>query len=502
MGDSFPSYGQNHNASTSALCVLFKLKNEMLLHKTSTGKTMNKLSCLWAIFLLLGSVNLFAQERLHEDSIPVELNSVPDFDHFPSIDYDLVQDRLTCIQTTIPLNFNERVFAFVKYFTEKDRDYTRMVMRRATYYFPIFEKILKENNMPDEIKYLSIIESGLNPRAISRVGAVGLWQFMPFTGIYYKLHQDWYIDERMDPYLSTEAACLYLKQMYDMFGDWELALAAYNTGPGNVRKAMRRSGKKTFWGIYRYLPRETRGYVPQWAAMVYAFNYAEDHNLVVDNEQEYQMEYDTVQVHKFLNLQILSSQLDVCLDDLRKLNPALRHDAVPDVDSPFILRIPSDKLDYFTENRFAILDSASHGKKIYLAMAKNSIGSTYGRDRIIHRVRSGEVLGTIARRYGVRIGDIRKWNHLRGSLIRIGQRLNIWVYPSAYTPSAPAQTSTIKEAPAIIADGTGKVYKVQPGDTLWDISRKFEGLTIEKLKALNNLTSNKITPGQKLIVGK
>jgi len=465
---------------------------------------MKVIRILWIAFLLLESTTIWAQENFPDDSTLLSFTVTPEFDHFPAnANYDLVNDRMSCIKTTIPLNFNDRVFAFVKYFTEKDREYTKMVMRRATYYFPIFERILKKYDMPDEIKYLSIIESGLNPRAISRVGAVGLWQFMPFTGIYYKLHQDWYIDERMDPYLSTEAACLYLKQMYDMFGDWELALAAYNTGPGNVRKAMRRSGKKNFWEIYRYLPRETRGYVPQWTAMVYTFNYAEDHNFFVNEDSEYEMDYDTVMVSKFVNLQILSDQLDLCLDDMRKLNPALRHDAIPDTDSPFPIRIPSDKLDYFIEHRYSILDSASRGQEIFAAMAKNSVGSTYGRDRIIHRVRSGEVLGSIAMRYGVRIGDIKKWNNLNGNLIRIGQHLNIWVYPGAYSPSNPYSSDKEEKAAATLSDEDGgQVYLVQPGDTLWDISRMFDGLTIEKLKALNNLTSNNIKPGQKLIVGK
>ena len=162
----------------------------------------------------------------------------------PEVNYDLAQDRLSCIQGEVPLTFNRKVHAFIEYFTIRDRAYTRMVMKRQELYFPLFEKKLKEYGLPDELKYLSIIESGLNPVAISRAGAAGLWQFMPYTGSSFGLHQDWYIDERMDPEESTEAACKYLKQLYRMFGDWELALAAYNAGPGNVRKAIRRSGNK------------------------------------------------------------------------------------------------------------------------------------------------------------------------------------------------------------------------------------------------------------------
>jgi len=211
-----------------------------------------------------------------------DLNSNVDFDYIPGfLDYDLVEDRLSCMEKAIPLNYNSRVYAFVNYFAIKDREYTRMVIKRATYYFPMFEKYLKKYGLPDELKYLSIIESGLNPNAVSRVGAVGLWQFMPYTGRSYKLHQDWYLDERRDPIKATEAAFKYMKQLYKMFGDWELVMAAYNSGPGNVRKAIRRSGyKKKFWEIYRYLPRETRSYVPQWVAIYYVMNYAHELNLL------------------------------------------------------------------------------------------------------------------------------------------------------------------------------------------------------------------------------
>ncbi len=423
------------------------------------------------------------------------------FDHFPEFsDYDLIADRMSCLQETIPLNFNNRVFGFVKYFAEKDRDYTRMVIDRATYYFPIFEYYLQKHGLPDEIKYLSIIESGLNPRAISRVGAVGLWQFMPYTGREYKLHQDWYIDERMDPYKATEAACIYLKRLYGMFNDWELAMAAYNTGPGNVRKAIRRSGyKKKFWEIYRYLPRETRSYVPQWAAIMYVMNYAEEHNFI-EPQREYQMAYDTVMVDKFADLKIVASHLNLCEDDLTKLNPAIKHSALPDTKRSYAFRLPKDVKPYFTTHRDSILTAAKAGKSRIEYKARNSVGSTYGRDRIVYRVKSGDVLGTIAQRYKVRVSDLRNWNNIRGNIIRVGQRLNIWLYPDRKRKILAAANAKPKPTPIINLDGK-KVYQVQPGDTLWDISRKFNGLTIEKIKKLNNLSGNKIKPGQKLIIG-
>jgi membrane-bound lytic murein transglycosylase D len=427
-----------------------------------------------------------------------------ELDHFPNeINYETIESRIGTIHTEIPINYNDKVYAFIKYFTEKDREYTRMVLKRSTYYFPIFEEVLRKHNLPQEIKYLSIIESGLNPRAISRVGAAGLWQFMPLTGRYYKLHQDWYVDERMDPYKATEAACLYLKQMYDMFGDWELALAAYNTGPGNVRKAMRRSGKKSFWDIYRYLPRETRSYVPQWAAMVYTMNFAEDHNFFVEDEFEYEIDYDTIMVKQFLNIEILANHLDLCLEDLQKLNPSLKRNALPENTNLYPVKIPTDKLNYFIANRVVILDSSSYGKKHFEQLARNTPGSTYGRDKIVYRVKSGDVLGTIAMRYGIGISDLRRWNNISGNLIRVGQRLDIWMLPGAFEKQPNIVNSKPETVTPQILDYAGsKVYLVQSGDTLWDISKKFDGLTIEKIKELNNLTSNKITPGQKLIIQK
>jgi membrane-bound lytic murein transglycosylase D len=428
-------------------------------------------------------------------ALPSQLEYVPGEDS-----PELYADRLACIERKMPLIYNERVHAFINYFTVKDREYTRMMMRRKNLYFPIFEKYLAKYNMPDELKYLSIIESGLNPRATSRVRAVGLWQFMSATGKYYGLNNDWYIDERMDPEKATDSACRYLRDLYNMFHDWELALAAYNTGPGNLKRAIRKSGyKRSFWEIYPNLPRETRSYVPQFVAITYAMNYLDEHNFF-DEGEEMLPKYDTVQVSKFLHFETFASLTGACIEDLQRLNPSIQRNAIPETKKIYNFYVPVETKERLVLNRFAILDSASRiGKKELEVLAQKTEGSTYGRDRIVYKVRSGDVLGSIAIRHNVRVNDLKKWNNLRGNNIRVGQRLNIWKRGSG--PSTVSASSASGKTSSQMPITGSKTYVVQPGDTLWDISKKFEGLTIEKIKSLNNLGNAKIKAGQKLIIG-
>lgn len=472
---------------------------------------------LWTVTLLLVMISLlaFGQEAetpsdssvavaavsedtlLYGHSVPSSVEYIPGND-----DPDLVRDRLHCIQGAVPLTYNDKVHAFINYFTVKDREYTRMVAQRASLYFPLFEKYLHKYGLPDELKYLSIIESGLNPHAISRARAVGLWQFVSSTGRHYGLDNSWFYDDRMDPDKSTRAACLCLRDLYNMFGDWELAITAYNTGPGNVKRAIRRSGyKKTFWEIYPYLYRETRSYLPQYVAIVYTMNYLDDYNFY-DIQPDMALASDTVHVHGFVNLNTLSQLTGGCIDDIQKLNPSILRNATSPFRDDQILYLPHEVKKAIETSSIDILDSAAHtGQAEFEALAKNAVGNTYGREQVIYRVRSGDVLGSIAMRYHVRVADIKEWNRLSGNIIRVGQHLNIWVLPSQHQETAVASSSSHSSEPAVTVNPSDLIYVVQPGDTLWDISQKFEGLTIERLKTLNKLTSNKIHPGQKLIVG-
>jgi membrane-bound lytic murein transglycosylase D len=305
----------------------------------------------------------------------------------------------------------------------------------------------------------------------------------------------------MDPAKATDAACRYLRDLYSMFKDWELALAAYNTGPGNVKRAIRKSGyKRSFWEIYPNLPRETRSYVPQFVAIIYTMNYLDQHNFL-DEGQEMLVTYDTLQVKKFLHFETFAKLTGTCIEDLQKLNPSIQHNAVPETAKHYVINIPVGAKFHLELNRMAILDSCSKvGKRELEMLARNSAGSTYGRDRIVYKVRRGDVLGSIAMRHGVRLTDLKKWNNLRSNTIHVGQRLNIYTRTSGSSRTTMMASNT-RSSSTVVIDKNAKTYTVQDGDTLWDISKKFDGLTIDKIKSLNKLNNNKIQPGQKLIIG-
>lgn len=422
------------------------------------------------------------------------------YDYVPEVQYDTVATRLAAIEGEVPLTFNNRVFGFVDYFVIRNRDYTRGFLEKTSKYFPLFEKKLKEHGLPEELKFLAIVESGLVPRAQSRVGAMGLWQFMPSTGRYFGLYQDWFVDDRMDPEKATEAACRYLKQLYSIFGDWELAIASYNAGPGNVRKALRRSGKKTFWEAYRYMPRETRGYLPQFVAVMYAYHYAPQHNLIPAASQ-YAWDTESFTADHFVNLPTVARHLNLCADELEALNPGLKHGVTADYLKLQTIHLPADLMPLFTMHKDSILLMAkTENRERMEYLARNTLGSTYGREKLVYRVRNGDVLGRIAENYGVRLGDLRQWNGIRGSTIYVGQKLNIWVLPNQNVPARQTTVAHTHRSPSrSIPEGTA-VHVVQSGDSLWSISQQYEGLSIARIKELNGLSSDRIQPGQQLVI--
>jgi membrane-bound lytic murein transglycosylase D len=419
------------------------------------------------------------------------------FDYTPDFTFEEVAQRVNAMESSMSFTLNDKVFSFINYFLVRNRDYTRMILERKDLYFPLFEETLKSHGMPDDIKYLSIVESGLNPRAKSRVGALGLWQFMPATGKMYRLNYDEHIDDRMDPEQSTDAAAKYLKSLYQMFGNWEVALAAYNCGPGNVRKAIKKSGgKKTFWEIYDHLPKETRSYVPQFQAMMYIMRYAEHHNLILENPT-FPIAYEKVRFNQSLNLENLAQVSGICLEDLEFLNPSVHKKIVPAHRENIAINIPKTKVNHIFSNKDTFAEAIKVGTKtpelvensnISLNIPKVTHAQSTPKGKVVYKVKSGDALGKIASKYGVSTKDLMNWNNLSSSVIKVGQNLNIY-------------SGEIEENKNIALSNGGGYYTVQPGDTLWTISKKLEGVTIDQIKKLNNLNSNQIKPGQKLIIG-
>jgi membrane-bound lytic murein transglycosylase D len=441
-----------------------------------------------------------AQPVIIDNNIPEPAPIFVDEDA-PAFEKDSIKARLKRIEKEVPLTYNNAIISFIHYFTVRNREYSRMVLRRRDAFFPTFEKILKENGMPEELKYLSIVESGLNPRARSRAGAVGLWQFMPPTGKYYNLNIDWYIDERSDPAKSTQAACDYLKYLYNMFHNWDLALAAYNCGPGNVRKAIKASrNKKDFWEIYYHLPRETRSYVPQFIAVSYLMNYAKEHNLFPDYAEGMESLH-TIYTDQYVNVEMLAKYLDVCPEDLQKMNPTLLRNRVPSYAKNFPLKIPAEKTHILMSNFCSIMDSCSKVGSEELIESINPFSDrATNRNTIVHVVKKGEILQKIAKKYHVSIAELKTWNTLKSSTLKYGQKLTIWREgrqdnsDKKLAVSAPSGKKSKKSL-----SGRKQVYLVQPGDTLWSICQKTE-IPVEKLKKLNKLKSTELKPGQKLIL--
>ena len=463
---------------------------------------MKSINCRFCVAVLASFLffyqDVFSQGQ--ENSNSSQLNVVlPNYhyEYVPDFTYEEVSARIQKMDLEMDFELNNEVYSYIQYFTVRNRDWIKMVLARKEQYFPMYAETMKTQGMPVEIQHLSIIESGLDPKIKSRVGAMGLWQFMPATGREYGMQVNVHVDERMDPEKSTLAAAKYLKALYKMFGDWEVALAAYNCGPGNVRKAIRRSGgKTTFWGIYDYLPKETRNYVPQFQAMLYILNHLEEHNLRLE-EPSYPLEYEHVNFDRAFNLERLASLSGICLNDLEKLNPSINQGQVPESNRSMSIRIPKNKAFFIKENLAWLGDSLGKSTPVLLANSNQGTGTNTStqstNSRISYKVKTGDVLSKIASQHGVSLDKLKEWNKLKSTVIHTGQIL--YIYPKG-------QPSTTASSSRTLAQNTSnsKTYTVKPGDSLWNISQK-HSLSIEEIKRLNNLNSTTIKPGQRLIVG-
>lgn len=422
--------------------------------------------------------------------------------------------RLGKIPSLIPLSFNKIVKKYIQLYSNKRRKQVELMMGLSEYYFPLFEEILDKEGMPQELKYLPIIESALNPKAFSRAGASGLWQFMYSTGRMYKLDINTFVDERCDPIKATYAAVKYLKDMYQIYGNWHLVIAAYNCGPGNVNKAIRRSGdKKNYWDIYYRLPRETRGYVPAFIAAIYTFNYYKEHNLY-PNDSKLPVACDTLMIDESLHFDQVATVLNLDKKQLRELNPQYRADIIPGDIKPYALKLPMRYTAEFIDNQDAVF---AYKKDFYFNQRDKVVNprdryrkyvpvTPKGKAKIYHKVKSGDAVGLIAAKYHVRSADLRYWNNIRRNLIKVGQRLIVYVPKSkasyykrisgtAYKKSSAKSTPRKK----FVYDKNYIYYTVRKGDNFWTIAKKYPGVSNYDIMNLNSIkNASSLRVGQKL----
>ena len=411
--------------------------------------------------------------------------------------------RLHSMPTVMELSFNSVVKNYIEMYASRRREQVSYMLALGDYYFPLFEQALDREGLPLELKYLPVIESALNPVAVSRAGATGLWQFMLRTGKGYGLEVNSLVDERRDPYKATEAAVRYLKDLYAIYHDWNLVIAAYNCGPGNVNKAIARSGGKSdYWQIYYRLPRETRGYVPAFIAANYIMNHYADHNICPAHMQTSPTALDTVHVNERLHLDQVSAVLDIPVEELRRLNPQFRKDVIPGNSKPYALVLPSEKMYAFVDQHNEILAYNSslynpHRSNTENFLNNGNLTSGSGED-IIYRVRKGDNLSSIARRNGITLSQLKSLNGLKSNKISIGKLLVVGK-KAVVPPSNNADALTAQQSGGEDVETVNQYYRVRKGDTLGKIAQT-NGVRVSQLLAWNGLRNTRIGIGDRLIV--
>jgi len=472
------------------------------------------------------------------------------------VDYDLSTDllkaRLKEMDAKSPFNieYNEGLENIIKsYLKNRKRSYERL-MAISEYYFPMFEAALAKYDVPLEIKYLAVVESALNPHAKSRVGATGLWQFMFATGKQYKLDVSSYVDERSDPLKATEAACQYLSNMYKIFGDWDLVLASYNSGPGNVSKAIRRSGgQQNYWNIRKFLPKETAGYVPAFLATMYIYEYHKEHGIEPKRAAISYVATDTVMVKREMSFKQISDLLDIPESQIKLLNPGYKLDVVPNIKGEnHYLRLPMNKVAVYTSNEDKIYAyaqiEADKRERPYFSRRSNPVvkpietsiasvekspyvdyseepqvlGSKMVTKTKFHKVKRGDNIGEISQKYGVSVANLKKWNRLKGNNVMLGSNLKIVTSERVAVAPKKLPKSTIKvkdttttaiasvekKTKEIVLEDSKKeiadeseFYVVQKGDNLNSIAKKY-GVTTAQIREWNNMEDTNVLLGSKL----
>ncbi|WP_418264419.1 LysM peptidoglycan-binding domain-containing protein [Flavobacterium faecale] len=476
--------------------------------------------------------NLWLKELTDLDLYNEMTTDIASIDSSIKVDYelptDLLKSRLEAMNAKSPfrIQYNENLENVIKSFLKYRRKSYERLMAVSEYYFPLFEETFAKQNIPLEIKYLAIVESALNPKAVSKMGATGLWQFMYQTGKQYELKIDSYVDERSDPLKATQAAAQYMSNMHAIFGDWELVLASYNSGPGNVSKAIRRSGgKQNFWDIREYLPKETQGYVPAFLATMYIYEYHKEHGIKPNRAVLQHFATDTVMIRREMTFKQISDLLDVPMAQLQLLNPSYKLNTIPVYnDAKHFLKLPKDKIAVFVSNEekiYAYVQRESENRtgtfQNNRAIAATSVSKSdsiklTAANTQYYKVKQGDNLNAIASKYDVSVESLMKWNNLNSSYIAYGDNLKIAVPDSivksnksvATSKAAVAEVKVHKEEAVVHSEeepqDEATYYIVQKGDNLNSIARN-HNVSIADLTSWNGLTTGTIQLGAKLKVG-
>jgi membrane-bound lytic murein transglycosylase D len=472
-------------------------------------------SCVDSLWLKeLTNLDLFA--TITDDIKNINIDEKVDYE----LPTELLKQRLAAMDAKSPFNieYNSGLENIIKSFLKNRKKSFGRLMAISEYYFPMFEEALAKQNVPLEIKYLAVVESALNPKAVSRMGATGLWQFMYHTGKQYNLKIDSYVDERSDPLKSSEAAAEYMNKMYAIFGDWDLVLASYNSGPGNVAKAIRRSGgQQNYWNIRKNLPKETQGYVPAFLATMYIYEYHKEHGIKPEKALVQHFATDTVLIKKQMSFIQISDLLDVPVAQLQLLNPSYKMNVIPLYgDQDHFLRLPKEKIAVFASNEDKIyayiqrdLDFREKPFQVQRAIVLNDT-MNYSTQRVTlpktkyYTVKRGDNLSEIADKYSVTVSDIKKWNRLKGSTVARGKSLKIITNESV--------VQTVKKEPKTnnvpvdiktdtLSTSVASFYIVQKGDNLSSIAKK-NNVSVTDIKEWNHLTTASIQLGMSLQVAK
>ena len=458
--------------------------------------------------------NLDIYSNLTEDIQTINIDEKVDYE----LPTDLLKARLQEMDEKSPfhIEYNQGLENIIKSFLKNRKRSFERLMAVSEFYFPLFEEAFDKQNVPLEIKYLAVVESALNPKAVSRVGATGLWQFMYQTGKQYGLKIDSYVDERSDPLKATEAAAQYMKNMYAIFGDWDLVLASYNSGPGNVAKAIRRSGgQQNYWNIRKNLPKETQGYLPAFLATMYIYEYHKEHGIKPEKAPIKQFATDTVMIKRQMSFKQISELIDIPVAQLQILNPSYKLNVVPAYnDQTHFLRLPQDKMAVFTSNEskiYAYVDREANLRErpfqIVRPIVTQDSVNTFQRlaqaKVRYYRVKRGDNLSTIAQKYDVAVDDLKKWNNIRGNKVAYGKNLKINGVEADQKSTAVAKVEIDKKGiqKDSLATPTNSIYVVQKGDNLSNIAKKFN-VTVAELQDWNKLTTKSISLGASLQVVK